>query len=210
MIDDAQWLDRASAQALGFVARRLLADRVAMLFAVRDESGRADVLDGLSELRVEGMPPSAAHDLLASAVSGPLAPSVSDRIVTEARGNPLALTEIGGELSAEELSGAEPLREPLPIGRRLEERFLARVRSLPASSQALLLLAAADRLSDPALLWRAAEHLGIGSEAADPQGLAGCLPSSRRSRFVIRSCAQRFTREPRRVSAAGPIWLWLP
>ena len=175
VIDDAQWLDRASAQALGFVARRLLADRVAMLFAVRDESGRADVLDGLSELRVEGMPPSAAHELLASAVSGPLAPSVSDRIVTEARGNPLALTEIGGELSAEELSGAEPLREPLPIGRRLEERFLARVRSLPASSQALLLLAAADRLSDPALLWRAAEHLGIGSEAADPPGLGRLL-----------------------------------
>ena len=167
VVDDAQWLDQASAMVLGFVARRLLADRVGMVFAVREESGRPAALEGLTELRVGGLPEDVARELLASVATGRLDRRVGKRVVAETRGNPLALVELGGELTGEELSGGAPLRQPLPIGRRLEERFLARVRALPAETQTLLLLASAQQQGDTALLWRAAGALGIGPQAAD-------------------------------------------
>jgi DNA-binding CsgD family transcriptional regulator/tetratricopeptide (TPR) repeat protein len=166
VIDDAQWVDQASARALGFVARRLFADRVGMLFATRDEPGRPASLDGLPELRVNGLPESSARELLASLGPGHLDPQVSEQVLSEARGNPLALVELATELSGGAFSGGTPLNYPLAIDKRLEERFLSRVRSLPADTQMLLLLAAAQELGDPALLWRAAGHLGIGPQAA--------------------------------------------
>jgi hypothetical protein len=168
VVDDAQWVDRGSAGALGFVARRLFADRIGMLFVVREESGRPEALERLVELRVQRLPEDAARGLLASVAVGTLGRRVGERIVFETRGNPLALIELGDELTADELSGSAPLRKPLPIGRRLEARFLSRVRRLPAQTQTLLLLAAAQQLGDPVLLWRAAAQLGIGAEAADP------------------------------------------
>jgi DNA-binding CsgD family transcriptional regulator len=168
VIDDAQWLDQESAEVLAFVARRLHADRIGFVFAVRDPDGRRAVLDGLPELRLGGLPDADARRLLASVAAGPVAPDVGDRIVAETRGNPLALAEIGGELSAGQLAGGSLLPQPLPLGDRLRERFLRQVRTLPADTQRLLLLAAAERLGDAGLLWRAAGGMGIDDRAADP------------------------------------------
>jgi DNA-binding CsgD family transcriptional regulator len=168
LIDDAQWLDQESAEIFAFVARRLYADRIALVFAVRESGGGRSVLDGLPELRLGGLPDADARRLLASVAAGPLAHHVGDRIVAETGGNPLALVEIGGELTASQLAGEYIFPEPLPMGSRLQERFLRQVRALPADTQRLLLLAAAERLGDPGLLWQAAGRLGIDDDAADP------------------------------------------
>jgi len=176
VFDDAQWLDQASAHALGFVARRLFADRIGMLFAVRETGERLAALHGLPELRIGGLPEDDARALLASVVrDGDLDQRTADRIVSETGGNPLALVELGGELSAEELAGRSPLPQPLPLGRRLEERFLARVRTFPHETQTLLLLASAQQHGDPEQLWRAAASLGVGREAANLPELEGLV-----------------------------------
>jgi len=167
VFDDAQWIDQASAGALGFVARRLLADRVGILLGVREEADHPMTFEGLSELRVGGLPDAEARELLATVAVGRLDERVAERIVAETQGNPLALVELGGELTAEEIAGSSRLPEPLPMGRRLEERFLGRVRALPDDARRLLLLAAAEPSGEPALVWRAAERLGIQTEAAD-------------------------------------------
>jgi DNA-binding CsgD family transcriptional regulator len=167
VVDDAHWLDQASTEALGFVARRLFADRVAILFGLREPAERRVGLDGLSEMHIGGLPQREARELLASVATGRLDKRVGDRVVSETGGNPLALLELGVELTPGELSGGSRLPEPLPLGGRLEERFLARVRMLPADAQTLLLLAAAEPSGDPALLWRAAEGLGLGREAEE-------------------------------------------
>jgi DNA-binding CsgD family transcriptional regulator len=167
VVDNAQWLDQASAEVLGFVARRLLADRVGMLFAVQDGEEHAVVFDGLPELLVDGLEERAARELLAAAAGGPVDSRVSERIVAETAGNPLGLVEFGGELTAEERSGAVPLTGALRFGGRLEKLYLSRVRALPADAQTLLLVLAADELGDPAKVWRAAGRLGIGPEAVE-------------------------------------------
>ncbi len=183
VIDDAQWVDQASARVLGFVARRLLADRVGMLFGVREESARPVGLEGLAELPVKGLPESEARLLLSSVAAPALELRMRERIVLEARGNPLALVELGRELAEEPLSVSASLGQPLPMGRRLEERFLARVRSLPVQTQMLLLLAAAEQLGDPALLWRAAEQVGIGQQDAEQPELYDLLAVEPRVAF---------------------------
>jgi len=166
VVDNAQWLDQASAEVLGFVARRLLADRVGMLFAVREGEERT-VFHGLPELPVAGLAEQAARELLAAAAGGPVDSRVSERIVAETAGNPLGLAEFGGELTAEERSGAVPLTGPLRFGGRLEKLYLSRVRALPGDAQTLLLVLAADQLGDPAKVWRAAGRLGIGPETVE-------------------------------------------
>jgi DNA-binding CsgD family transcriptional regulator len=179
VVDNAHWLDRASAEVLGFVARRLLADRVGMLFAVREGTKRASVFEGLPELTVGGLEDPAARQLLAAAAGGPVDPHVGQRIVAEAAGWPLALVEFGAELTAEERSGAVPLTGPLRFGERLEELYMSRVRALPPDAQTLLLLMAADQLGDPAKIWRAADELGVGPGAAELPGvgqLVTCTP----------------------------------
>ncbi|HMD56955.1 MAG TPA: LuxR C-terminal-related transcriptional regulator [Solirubrobacteraceae bacterium] len=189
VFDDAQWIDKASSEALGFVARRLLADPVAMLFAVREPSERTR-LEGLAELRVGGLPDADALGLLASVAAGRLDDRVGERIVWETQGNPLALVELARELTPGELSGESRLPEPLPIGRRLEERYLRRISVLPRETQTLLLLASAQHSGDLSQLWRAAEHLGIGAEAAEPAVGAGLLVLAPRVAFshpLIRS-----------------------
>jgi DNA-binding CsgD family transcriptional regulator len=204
VIDDAQWLDHESAAVLAFVARRLYADRVAMLFAVREPEERSVALEGLAELRVEGLPDADARKLLASVAAGELDEHVGDRIVAEIRGNPLALVELGAELTPAEVSGRSLLPQPLPLSRRLEERFLSRVRTLPADSQTLLLLASAEQLGDPEVLWRAADRLGVAPEAAEAPGFERLLTLTPRLRFhhpLIRSAVYQGASAPARRGA---------
>jgi DNA-binding CsgD family transcriptional regulator len=192
LVDDAQWLDLVSVEVLGFVARRLYADRVGMLFTVREGEGQAAVLAGLPELVLGGLPEQAAGELLAAAAGGRVEGRVSAQVVAGVAGNPLALVELAGELTAAELSGAVPLGWPLRFGGRLEELYLARIRALPAGTRMLLLVAAADPGGDPALVYRAAGELGAGPEAGEAPGTGRLVSWQPRVRFrhpLIRSAA---------------------
>jgi DNA-binding CsgD family transcriptional regulator len=166
VIDDAQWLDRASAQALAFVARRLLADPIAMVFAVREPP--IDELAGLPELLVQGLAPADARALLASVMPGRMDARLRDRVLAEARGNPLALLELPRRWTPAELASGFGRPRTGVLATRLEHTFRERVQALPRDTQRLLLAAAAEPLGDSGLLWRAAERLGIASDAGGP------------------------------------------
>jgi DNA-binding CsgD family transcriptional regulator len=190
LIDDAQWLNQVSIEVLGFVARRLYADRVGMVFAAREGEGRAVVLAGLPELTVGGLVEEAAQELLATSAGGQVDRQVSGRIVADTAGNPLALVELAAELTAAELSGAEPLDWPLRFEGRLDELYRSRVRALPGGTQTLLLLAAADPTGEPALIWNAAGNLGIDPETGQAAGVERLVSWEPRVRFrhpLIRS-----------------------
>ncbi|WP_091349144.1 helix-turn-helix transcriptional regulator [Micromonospora rhizosphaerae] len=159
VIDDAQWLDRASAQVLAFVARRLFAKSVACVFAVRN-SGDVHELSGLPAVDVAGLGDRDARALLRSVIPGRLDEQVRDRIVAEARGNPLALLELRRELSDAELAGGFGSPTAQTLSGRIEDSFQRRLEPMPADTRQLLLLAAAEPLGDPALFWRAAQRLG--------------------------------------------------
>src|SRR3954466_6385423 len=167
LIDDAQWLDRASAQALAFAARRLLAESVAILFAVR-EPNDVNELTGMPELLVGGLADDHARSLLAAAMPGRLDEDVRVQIITETGGNPLALLELPRGLTPAELAGGFGLPDAQPLARRVEETFVQRVRTLPRETQLLLLVAAGEPVGDVSLLWRAAEQLGIRGSASRP------------------------------------------
>jgi DNA-binding CsgD family transcriptional regulator len=193
LVDDAQWLDGASAQALAFVARRLLAERIAMVFAVREPSDTRE-LTGLPELAVAGLPEDDARSLLASAVPGRLDERVLDQIVAETRGNPLALLELPRGLTPAEIAGGFALPDARPLANRVEETFVQRVRALPHETQRLLLVAAAEPVGDVSLLWRAAEQLGIRGSAGRPAEEAALIELGIRVRFrhpLVRSAAYR-------------------
>jgi len=181
-VDSAQWLDEASAEVLGFVARRLLADRVGMLFAVQDGADRA-ALTGLPVLPVAGLAEQAARELLCAAAGGQVDPRVSAQIMTATGGNPLGLLEFGRELTAAERAGAVPLTGPLRFGGRLEELYRSRVRALATDTQTLLLVLAADQLGDPVKVWRAAGQLGIGPEAVELPAVERLLTAAPVLRF---------------------------
>src|SRR5919199_586855 len=170
LVDDAQWLDVASGQVLGFVARRLLAESVGIVFGVRDPADEPD-LAGLPELALGGLPEEDARALLATVIPGRLDERVRDRLVSETRGNPLAILELPRGLAAAQLPGVVGLQaEALPG--RIEQSFLRRLEALPDDSRLLLLVAAAEPNDDPLLVWRAAERLGIGQSAAtETEGL---------------------------------------
>jgi DNA-binding CsgD family transcriptional regulator len=192
LVDDAQWLDQVSVEVLGFVARRLYADQVGMLFTERAGEDRAVSLAGLPEMTVGGLPTEAADELLAASAGGPVNGQVSRQVVANTAGNPLALVEAAGELTPAELSGAMPLSWPLRFGGRLEELYLSRVRALPADTRTLLLLAAADPSGDPALVWKAAGQLGIDPQAGEIAGVERLVSWEPRVRFrhpLIRSAA---------------------
>lgn len=191
VIDDAQWLDRTSLQTLAFVARRLRAESVLMVFATRNP---CDELAGLPTRRLTGLSDSDAHALLARAVPGCLDRQVQARIVAEARGNPLALLELPRGLAPAEVSAgftaASAEYSPSPV----EESFARRIRSLPTTTRLLLIVAAAEPAGDMALVWRAAEHLGIPFDAADPAIAAGLAELGIQTGFrhpLVRSAAYR-------------------
>ncbi|WP_217575022.1 AAA family ATPase [Streptomyces sp. GbtcB7] len=175
VVDDAQWLDRESAEVLAFVARRGQADAIGLLFAVREPTDRPLPFDGLAEHVVNGLDPDAARELLESAAAGTTEKRVQERLIADTGGNPLALLELAAHLAPDQLTGRATLPEALPIGERLEQAFLKRVRTLPSGTQTFLLLAAADPTGDPGLVLRAAASLGIGPETAAPAEALGLV-----------------------------------
>jgi DNA-binding CsgD family transcriptional regulator/tetratricopeptide (TPR) repeat protein len=193
LVDDAHWLDRASAQTLEFVARRLLAESIAIVFAAR-QGEREHGPQGLPELAVRGLDDADARALLLDALQGPLDAAVLDQIVAESRGNPLALLELPRAWTPSEIAGGFALPDTTSLANRIEQGFLQQLRPLPAPTRQLLLAAAAEPTGDPALLWRAASTLGIGVDAAAPAEAAGLIEFGTRVRFrhpLLRSTAYR-------------------
>ncbi|MEV1065693.1 AAA family ATPase [Streptomyces sp. NPDC050263] len=194
LVDDAQWLDHVSAQTLAFAARRLFAESILLVFAVREPTA-GEVFAGLPELPVRGLAESDSRKLLDLVVTGPLDERVRDRIIAETRGNPLALLELPRGLSAVELAGGFGHPAAQPLAGQIEQGFLRRVQSLPAETQRLLLTAAAEPVGDVPLLRRAAARLGIDLEAAAVDAEAsGLLTLGTWVRFrhpLVRSAAYR-------------------
>jgi DNA-binding CsgD family transcriptional regulator len=191
VIDDHQWLDQASAQALGFVARRLAADPVVLVFAAREPGGE---LAGLTDLEVTGLAAGDARTLLESALTGPLDARVLDLIVAETQGNPLALLELPKGLSPAELAGGFGLPGAVALPSRIEEAFGRQLAALPAPTRRLLLVAAAEPYGDLSLVWRAAGRLGIEPQAATPAADAGLVEFGAQVRFrhpLLRSAIYR-------------------
>jgi predicted ATPase len=191
LVDDQQWLDQASAQVLGFVARRLVAESVGLVFAARVPG---EELAGLPELVVEGLQEADARALLDAVVTGPLDAPIRDRIVAETHGNPLALLELPRGVGPAELAGGFALPDAIPLSGRIEASFRRRLDTLPADTRELLLVAAAEPVGDPVLVWRAAGQLGIQAQAATPLADAGLLEVGTRVRFrhpLVRSAAYR-------------------
>ena len=182
VVDDAQWLDGASEQALAFVARRLGAESVGLVFAVREPAGEPH-LEGLEELRVGGLDDHDAQALLEAVVAGPLDERVRDRIVAETHGNPLALLELPRGRSPAELAGGFGLDGKPALPGRIEERFQERLADLPPATRLLLLVAAAEPVGDPLLLWKAAAALGIDAGAGGPAAEADLVELDAQVRF---------------------------
>jgi DNA-binding CsgD family transcriptional regulator len=207
VIDDAQWLDRASQEVLAFVARRLLADRVGMVFSLRVGEERAQALSGFPSLQVEALPPDAGRELLELAAGGRVTEPISRRVLAEAAGHPLTLIELGRELAdGRGVPDAVP-GLPMRVGERLERLYLDRLRKLPAGGRMLLLLAAAEHLGDPETVWRAVRVLGVDPEVAELPEVSQMLTLSPRVAFchpLMRTAAYwgASPGERRRVHAA--------
>jgi DNA-binding CsgD family transcriptional regulator len=190
-VDDSQWLDQASARTLGFVARRLRAEPIGLVFAAREPG---EELQRLPELEVHGLRDGDAHALLGSVVRFVLDERVRDRIVAETRGNPLALLELPRGLTATQLAGGFGLVGAQALPGRIEESFRQRLAELPPETERLLVLAAAEPLGDPLLVWRAAERLGIGATAAAAAETEDLLTIGERVTFrhpLVRSAVYR-------------------
>jgi DNA-binding CsgD family transcriptional regulator len=209
LVDDVQWLDQASAQVLAFVARRVAAERLALVFARRDPVAHvAHPFAGLPELRLEELADSDARALLSGAVHAPLDDRVRERIVAEARGNPLALLELPRSVEPAQRAGGFELPDVLSVPRRVEDSFQRRSSSLPTDTRMLLLVAATEPTGDVALLWRAAEHLGITREATEPAEDAGLLEIDTRVRFhhpLVRSAVYQIATPPDQRRAHGAL-----
>jgi DNA-binding CsgD family transcriptional regulator len=193
LVEDAQWLDTASGMILGFVARRLLAESVAIVVTLREPATRHD-FDGLPELPLQGLADEDARTLLLRAVPGRLDDRVFDRIVAETRGNPLALLDLPRSMSAAELAGGFGLLPATDLPRHLEEHYLRRAGGLPEATQRLLLLAAAEPMGDATLVWRAASRLGVEKSSLAPAEDAQLIEIGTRVRFrhpLVRSALYR-------------------
>jgi DNA-binding CsgD family transcriptional regulator len=198
VVDDEQWLDQASAQALAFAARRMAAESVGMVFAARVPG---EELTGLPELRVTGLADADARSLLDSALTGVVDERVREMIVAEAGGNPLALLELPRGLPPAELAGGFGLPGAVSLPRRIEESFRRQLGDLPERTRRLLQLAAADPTGDPLLVWEGARHLGISAAAAAPAIEAGLVEFGSRVRFrhpLVRSAAYLLASLPQR------------
>jgi DNA-binding CsgD family transcriptional regulator len=200
LVDDAQWLDQVSAQTLAFVARRLQAERVVLVFAVRDTAGARD-LAGLPEVTLGGLRDRDARVLLDTAVTGRLDERVRDRIVAETRGNPLALLELPRGFTAAELAGGFGLLSAEALPGRIEESYRRQLTPLDDATRQLLLLAAAEPVGDPLLVWQAARELGI-DDTVGAAAATGLVEFGARVRFrhpLVRSAIYR---------AASPAERW--
>ena len=208
IVDDQQWLDHASAQALGFAARRLAADPVGLVFAARVPG---EDVAGLPELLVEGLAEDDAAALLESVLTGltgPLDAQVRDRIIADTHGNPLALLELPRGLTSAQLTGGFGVSSAMPLDGRIEESFRRQLETLPAQTQRLVQLAAADPTGDPVLVWRAAGRLAIGPGAAGPAAEAGLAEFGARVRFrhpLVRSAAYRLASVQTRQELHGAL-----
>jgi DNA-binding CsgD family transcriptional regulator len=198
VVDDAHWLDHASARTLAFVARRLFAERVGVIFAAREPG---EELHGLPELEVRGLGNGDARTLLSSAVGFPLDERVRDLIVAETRGNPLALLELPRGRTATQLAGGFGILDATGLSGRIEESFLRRLQALPEETQRLLVVAAAEVTGDPLPVWRATERLGIAASAATAAEEDGLLTIGERVTFrhpLVRSGVYRSSPAPDR------------
>jgi DNA-binding CsgD family transcriptional regulator len=205
VVDDEQWLDRASSQALAFVARRLGAEAVGLVLAARTPS---DHLAGLPELVIENLSQDDARVLLDSVLQWPMDASVRDQIVTETGGNPLALLELAHELTPAEFAGGFGLPGAQRPSSSIEQSFRRRIQALPPDTQRLMLVAAADPVGEPLLVWRAAGPLGIRPSAATPAAQAGLLEIGVRVRFrhpLVRSAAYRSASVEERRAVHGAL-----
>ena len=205
LVDDAQWLDRVSAQVLGFVARRLLADPVGLLFAARDPG---EELGGLPDLEVRGLREEDARGLLRSVVRVRLDERVRDRIVAETHGNPLALLELPRGLSPAQLAGGFGLPGVRTVPARIEESYRRRLEALPADTRVLLLVAAAEPVGDPALVQQAASGSGSRPRRPRPRRRTGWWRSGRGCGSGIRWCVRLCTGRPRWRTAGRCTWRW--
>jgi DNA-binding CsgD family transcriptional regulator len=191
LLDDEQWLDRASAQALALVARRLDTESVGLIFATEVAT---EELSGLPELHLDGLSNADAHALLDWALTAPLDPAMRERFVIETRGNPLALSELPRSVTPAQLAGGFAAPAVMPMSDLLEASFRRRLDALPTAARRLVLLAAADPVGEPSLLWNAAARLGIDTEAAAPAVEAGLISFGTRVQFhhpLVRSAAYR-------------------
>ncbi|WP_193048506.1 ATP-binding protein [Mycolicibacterium baixiangningiae] len=205
LIDDEQWLDRVSAQILAFVARRLAAESVALIFAARTPSSD---LQGLPQLALQPLPEKDARALLDDVLAGRLDAMVRNQIVAEARGNPLALVELPRALTTPQLAGGFGLAGAVQLPRSAEESIQRQFEVLPGPTRHLLVIAAADPTGDPALVWRAARRLGIGEDAALPAREAGLCEYATRVRFrhpLVRSAAYQSASPEQRRQAHGAL-----
>jgi DNA-binding CsgD family transcriptional regulator/Tfp pilus assembly protein PilF len=203
IVDDAQWLDRVSAQTLAFVARRLLAERVGLVFSVRDD-GTDHPFAGLPELAVTGLGERESRMLLDATIPGLLDEGVRDRILAEASGNPLALLELPRALTPTAIGPPAAT----PLAGRIEQEFSRQLEGLPSATRLLLLLAATDAVGDVALLRRAAQTLEISLDDAAPAEAAGLIEIGPRARFrhpLVRSAAYRIASVPERRAAHGAL-----
>jgi hypothetical protein len=203
VVDDAHWLDQVSAQTLTFVSRRLLAERIGVVFSVR-EPAAGSAWRGLPELMVGGLANEDARALLDSVVPGRLDERVRDRIVAETRGNPLAILELPRGLTAAELAGGFGRPDAQPLAGQIERSFARRVEALPPETQRLLLTAAAEPVGDVLLLSRATKRLGVPSHAAAPAEAAGLIELGTQVRFrhpLVRSATPAERREVHRALA---------
>jgi DNA-binding CsgD family transcriptional regulator len=203
LVDDAHWLDEATVQAIGFVGRRLLGERCLVVVAEREPHADA-ALRGLPQMQITGLEAPSSGRLLDSVVTGPIDRAVRDRIIAETRGNPLALLELPRAWTAAEV--VEGLSQPdaMPLAGQLELAYATRLAQLPTDTQMLLTLAAADPTGDPALLWSAAERLGLDWGAAAPAEIAGLIDFGGRVRFrhpLVRSASYRSAPMVRRLEA---------
>ncbi len=208
VVDDAQWLDQASAQVLGFVGRRLLAESIALVFAARTPVTSPDHLAGLPELTLGGLDEEPARALLSTVTSGPLDEDVRARIIEETHGHPLALLELYRGLGAAELAGGFALPDAGDLPRRIEDQYVARLGELPDEAQRLVLLVAADPVGDLALILRAAQVLGVDIRAIDFASAAGLLDIGANIRFrhpLVRSAAYRAAAVEDRRAAHGAL-----
>ncbi len=206
-VDDAQWLDASTRQVLGFVARRLLAESVGIIFGVREPTDERELVH-LPELLLTGLSKEDAGALLASTIPGRLDQPVRDRIIGETRGNPLALLELSMGITAAQLAGGFALPTEADLPAQIEDHYLARARALPEATQHLMLLAAADPVGDAALLWRAAQYLGIEPSAAEPAEADQLLEIGSVVRFrhpLVRSAVYRAAPTEDRRAAHGAL-----